>query len=34
MSLGDFAGAGQLIQNAFNGPGEFEAYTTTFPNSR
>ena len=24
-------GAGQLIQNAFNGPGQFEAYTTSSP---
>jgi hypothetical protein len=29
--FGDFAGAGQLIQNAFNGPGQFEAYTTSSP---
>jgi hypothetical protein len=29
--LGDFAGAGQLIQNAFADPGQFEAYTTSSP---
>jgi predicted outer membrane repeat protein len=29
--LGDFAGAGQLIQNAFTGPGQIEAYTTSSP---
>ena len=29
--LGDFAGAGQLIQNAFSDPGQIEAYTTSSP---
>jgi hypothetical protein len=29
--LGDFAGAGQLIQNAFSDPGPIDAYTTSSP---
>ena len=29
--FGDFAGAGQLIQNAFSDPGPIEAYTTSSP---